>query len=39
MANTYTCLHYHIIFSTKNRQRWISPEIEERLWAYVGALP
>jgi hypothetical protein len=31
MANTYTCLQYHIIFSTKNRQRWISPDIEERL--------
>ena len=35
MANTYTCLHYHINFGTKNRQRWISPVIEERLWAYL----
>jgi putative transposase len=38
MANTYTCLHYHIIFSTKNRQRWISPDIEERLWSYLGGI-
>lgn len=38
MANTYTCLHYHIVFSTKNRQSWISREIEERLWAYLGGI-
>ena len=24
MANTYTSLHYHIVFSTKNRQRWLT---------------
>jgi hypothetical protein len=23
MANTYTSLHYHIIFSTKNREPWL----------------
>ena len=23
MANTCTSLHYHIVFSTKNRERWI----------------
>jgi REP element-mobilizing transposase RayT len=38
MANTYTCLHYHAVFSTKNRERWISPEIEERVWAYLGGI-
>jgi REP element-mobilizing transposase RayT len=38
MANTYTCLHYHIIFSTKNRERWITPDIEPRLWAYLGGI-
>jgi len=38
MANTYTSLHYHIIFSTKNRERWIGPEIEERVWAYLGGI-
>jgi hypothetical protein len=27
MANTYTSLHYHIVFSTKNRERWLSPLI------------
>lgn len=38
MANTYTCLHYHVIFSTKLRERWISPEMEQRLWSYLGGI-
>ncbi len=38
MANTYTSLHYHIVFSTKNRERWIMPDIEQRIWAYLGGI-
>jgi putative transposase len=38
MANTYTSLHYHFVFSTKNRERWITPDIEQRLWAYLGGI-
>jgi REP element-mobilizing transposase RayT len=38
MANTYTALHYHVIFSTKGRERWISPDIEARVWAYLGGI-
>ena len=38
MANTYTALYYHIIFSTKNRIAWIKPEIEQRLWEYIGGI-
>ena len=38
MANTYTSLHYHIIFSTKHRQQWIVPDIEERIWAFIGGI-
>ena len=38
MANTYTSLHYHLIFSTKNRERWISQEIEQRIWEYLGGI-
>ena len=38
MANTYTSLHYHIVFSTKNRDRLIAPEIEQRVWAYLGGI-
>ena len=38
MANTYTSLHYHVIFSTKNRERWLVPEIEQRVWEYIGGI-
>lgn len=38
MANTYVCLYYHFIFSTKNRVNWISPQVEKRLWAYLGGI-
>ena len=38
MANTYTALHYHIVFSTKNRIAYIDPEIEECVWAYIGGV-
>ena len=39
MANTYTALFYHLVFSTKNRVAYnIEPEIEERVWAYIGGV-
>lgn len=38
MANTYSTLFYHIIFSTKNRERWIEREIENRVWSYIGGI-
>ena len=38
MANTYTALHYHIIFSTKNREPWLMPDIEQRVWAFIGGI-
>ncbi len=38
MANTYTSLFYHIVFSTKNRAPFIRPDIEERVWAYLGGI-
>ena len=38
MANTYTALHYQFVFSTKNRRPWIRPEIEERIWEYLGGI-
>jgi putative transposase len=38
MANTYTSLHYHFTFSTKNREPWIISEIEARVWAYIGGI-
>ena len=38
MANTYTSLHYHFTFSTKNREPWIVPTIEGRVWSYIGGI-
>lgn len=38
MANTFTSLHYHMVFSTKNRERWITSDIEERIWSYLGGI-
>jgi putative transposase len=38
MANTYSNLFYHLVFSTKNREDFISPGIENRVWAYIGGV-
>ena len=38
MANTYTSLHYHIIFSTKNREPWLVTDTEQRVWAFIGGI-
>ena len=38
MANTYTALHYHIVFSTKNREQWLPPDIGTRLHEYLGGI-
>lgn len=38
MANTYSHYYLHIVFSTKERFKWIKPEIEPRVWAYIGGI-
>jgi putative transposase len=38
MANTFTSLHYHVIFSTKHREPWITHDIEERVWKFLGGI-
>lgn len=38
MTNTYVSLRYHIVFSTKERFHWITQDIEERVWAYIGGI-
>ncbi len=38
MANTYTTLYYHIVFSTKNRAAHLKQETEQRVWAYIGGV-
>ena len=38
MANTYSHCYNHIVFSTKNRIDFLKPEIEERVWSYIGGI-
>ena len=38
MANTFTCIRIHVVFSTKNRERWITPDLEENIWRYLGCI-
>ena len=36
MANTFSQLYLHIVFSTKHRTPFIKPEIENDIWAGIG---
>src|SRR5207247_10854903 len=38
MAQTLVSLMVHVIFSTKNREPLITPEIEPELFAYLGGI-
>jgi putative transposase len=38
MANTYTSLHFHIVFSTKRGEPWLTEGIRGRVWPYLGGI-
>jgi REP element-mobilizing transposase RayT len=38
MAQTLVSLMTHVIFSTKNREPFITPEMEPELFAYIGGI-
>lgn len=38
MSGTYSQLLLHVVTSTKGRARWISPEVAERLYPYIGGV-
>ena len=38
MAHTFTYLTYHLIFSTKDRVSYISPDLKPDLSAYLGGI-
>lgn len=38
MAQSYTNLIYHIVFSTKNREPLITAETQQRLYEYIGGI-
>lgn len=38
MSHTYSQNVLHVVFSTKDRHKTISPEFQSRLWAYVAGV-
>jgi putative transposase len=38
MSHTYCSALFHCVFSTKERRKIISPDIQPRLWAYMGGV-
>ena len=38
MPQSFACLHYHLIFSTKNRAPLLGGDLPDRLFAYVGGI-
>jgi REP element-mobilizing transposase RayT len=38
MAHTYCSSLYHCVFSTKERCKIITPDVQGRLWAYMGGI-
>ncbi|MFC1538028.1 IS200/IS605 family transposase [Candidatus Latescibacterota bacterium] len=38
MAHSYTNILIHYIFSTKNREKIITNELQDRLWPYMGGI-
>jgi len=38
MAHTYCSSLFHCVFSTKERRQFISAELQERLWPYLGGI-
>ena len=38
MGSTFFSLHYHLVFSTKERRPFIKPEWRPRLHSYLGGI-
>ena len=38
MANNFSCLNIHCVFSTKERVPVLVPDLRERLWPYMGGI-
>ena len=38
MSHTYISELVHVVFSTKGRAHTITPEIQERLWSFLGGI-
>lgn len=38
MPGTYSRILLHVVFSTKERRPWMTPDLAERLFAYMGGI-
>jgi REP element-mobilizing transposase RayT len=38
MPQSFTCLHCHLIFSTKGRAPWLAADLTPRLYEYMGGI-
>jgi REP element-mobilizing transposase RayT len=38
MAHSYSQIHIHLVFSTKERRNFISKELQPHLWAYIAGI-
>jgi len=38
MPQSYASLHYHLVFSTKHREPMITPDLQPRLYEYLGGI-
>jgi REP element-mobilizing transposase RayT len=38
MAHTYASLFFHCVFSTKRRRPWLTRDIRDRLWPFMGGI-
>ncbi|HLO40575.1 MAG TPA: IS200/IS605 family transposase [Phycisphaerales bacterium] len=38
MPSSWTQNYYHIVFATKNREPWLTPSLEQRLYPFLGGI-
>jgi REP element-mobilizing transposase RayT len=38
MGHAYISSLYHVVFSTKERMRTLTPELQKDLWPYMGGI-
>jgi putative transposase len=38
MPGTYSQILLHVVYSTKHREPWITPDLAERLYPYIGGI-
>jgi len=38
MTHSLSCFYIHVVFSTKGRKNQITPELQDRLWQYLGGV-